>query len=281
VKNVRVAISGIAWDVTEDDAIAQLLRARGVGVIDVAPGKYFPDPQTASDARIQAVRKAWADRGISVHGMQALLFGTSGLNLFAAADVQETMLDRLDAVCRIGAGLGAGPLVFGSPKNRDRSGLDDAQTDRIAVDFFRRLGDRAARHGVTICLEPNPERYGCNFMTRTDEAARMVRLVDHPAIRMQFDSGTVTINGEDVAALLERHHDVIGHVHASEPDLVTLGTGGTDHQAIGAVLRRWLPDATVSIEMAGQPGINHAPLVVQAVELALRCYGAPGPELPR
>ncbi|HMN80426.1 MAG TPA: TIM barrel protein [Burkholderiaceae bacterium] len=269
-----VGISGIAWEVAEDEAVAAVLRARGVDAIDVAPGKYFPDLPGAGDAQIAQVRRQWRDRGFAVHGMQSLLFGTTGLNLFGSAEVQQRMLGHLDAVCRVGAGLGAVPLVFGSPKNRDRSAIaDDGQVDEIAVGFFRRLGDIARGHGVVVCLEPNPTRYGCNFMTTTDEAARIVRLVDHPAIRMQFDTGTVTINREDPVALLARHAGIVGHVHASEPDLVTLGDGNADHPALGAAIRACLPRTIVTIEMVGAPGTDHPALIARAVDLAQRAYG--------
>lgn len=69
------------------------------------------------------------------------------------------MLEHLRAVCRIGAGLGATRLVFGSPKNRDRSGLSDAQALEQAVSFFRRLGNTAQEHGVIVWqpgAQPNP-----------------------------------------------------------------------------------------------------------------------------
>ena len=46
------------------------------------------------------------------------------------------MLEHLRAVCRIGAGLGATRLVFGSPKNRDRSGLSDAWHSSRRLAFF-------------------------------------------------------------------------------------------------------------------------------------------------
>ncbi|MGC8000720.1 sugar phosphate isomerase/epimerase, partial [Salmonella enterica] len=71
--------------------------------------------------------------------MQSLLFGTTGLNLFS--DEDGVMLTRLAGVCRTGRLLGARALTFGSPKNRDRSGLDDEAVRRVATDFFRRLGD--------------------------------------------------------------------------------------------------------------------------------------------
>lgn len=271
---VRVAISNIAWDPAEDDAVADVLRRHRVDAVDIAPGKYFPDPPAATDAEIERVRRAWAERGVRIHGMQALLFGTVGLNLFGEPDVRRAMLERLDAVCRIGAGLGCGPLVFGSPKNRDRAGLDDARVDALAVEFFRDLGDRAARRGVTVCLEPNPVRYGCNFMTATAEAARMVERVAHPAIRLQLDTGAITVNREPMAATIRTHAALIGHVHASEPDLATLGDGGTDHSAAARALRAVAPEAWVTIEMVASAREPHVAAVERALALALETYGA-------
>ncbi|MEO8408655.1 MAG: TIM barrel protein [Oxalobacteraceae bacterium] len=150
---MRLAISNIAWDVSEDELIGQLLQRYGIDAIDVAPGKYFPDPANASDKDIARVRAWWAERGIEITGMQALLFGTTGLNVFGPVEVQDAMLKHLAAVCRIGAGLGAPRVVFGSPKNRDRSGLSDQEAMDVAVPFFRLLGNIAESYGVLICLQ--------------------------------------------------------------------------------------------------------------------------------
>ena len=61
---MRLAISNIAWDVSEDDDIIGLLKRYGVDAIDVAPGKYFPDPAKATDEEIARVKHWWAERGI-------------------------------------------------------------------------------------------------------------------------------------------------------------------------------------------------------------------------
>jgi sugar phosphate isomerase/epimerase len=140
---MRLAISNIAWDTSEDEDIAALLNRCGVDIIDIAPGKYFPEPAKATDQEIACVKRWWVERGIEISGMQALLFGTAGLNVFGSPQVQDAMLQHLTAVCRIGAGLGATRLVFGSPKNRDRNALNDKQVIEIAIPFFRRLGDVA------------------------------------------------------------------------------------------------------------------------------------------
>lgn len=275
---MRLAISNIAWEVAEDEAVAALLKRAGVDAIDIAPGKYFAKPSEASHREIIAVKTWWARQGIDITGMQALLFGTPGWNLFGALDSQEAMLQHLSAVCHIGGLLGATRLVFGSPKNRDRSGLGDTEAMCTATGFFRRLGDIAASEGVTVCLEPNPPCYGANFMTTSRETAEVVRQIDHPAIRMQFDTGALTINGEDPAQVLAQSAELIGHIHASEPNLLPLGDGGTNHDAAFSALSRYLPQFIVSIEMLATRNEPHLSSIERALMVAARCYRPSCPE---
>jgi len=277
---MRLAISNIAWDVSEDESIAQLLKRYDIDAIDIAPGKYFPDPAKATEEDITRVRQWWASRGIEITGMQALLFGTSGLNVFGAPEVQEALLMHLAAVCRIGAGLGATRIVFGSPKNRDRTGLSDEQVEAISVPFFRRLGEIAQAHGVIICLEPNPVCYGANFMTTSAETAEVVRKIAHPAIRMQLDTGAIAINAEDPVAVLENCVSLIGHIHASEPEIAPLGDKGADHVRVAACLRQLLPDNVVTIEMLATKNEPHLVAIERALGVAVRYYRHVGEGMP-
>jgi sugar phosphate isomerase/epimerase len=269
---MRLAISNIAWDPAEDEAIAKLLQRFAVDAIDIAPGKYFPDPAQASEEDILRVKNSWSERGIEITGMQALLFGTTGLNVFGPPEAQDAMLRHLAEVCRISAGLGAKRLVFGSPRNRDRSGLSDQHAIGLAVPFFRRLGDIAQSYGVLICLEPNPTCYGANFMTHSAETAQVVRQICHPAIKMQLDTGALTINGEDPVAVLQDAASLIGHVHASEPDLLPLGDGETDHAKVFAALEQHLPHHVVSIEMLATRQEPHEVSIARALNVAVRYY---------
>lgn len=269
---MRIAISNIAWDVSEDEAVAALLRANGIDAIDIAPGKYFPDPHTASDADIAAVKATWRARGIEITGMQALLFGTQGLNLFGSEESRAAMLAHFAAICRIGGQLGATRLVFGSPKNRDRGTLSDDAVDAIALPFFRALGDAAAQHGVIICLEPNPPLYGANYMTTSAETAAVVRKVAHPAIRMQLDSGALAINGEDPAQVVADCAALIGHIHASEPNLLPVGDGSTDHARVFSAISTALRNHLVCIEMVATANEPHLQSIARAVAATIRHY---------
>lgn len=269
---MRLAISNIAWDVCEDDVIAQLLLKYDVDAIDIAPGKYFPDPLRASPQDIVKIKGWWFDRGIEITGMQALLFGTSGLSVFGCDAAQQDLLNHLAAVCCIAAGLGVTKLVFGSPKNRDRTGLTDAQAIDMAVTFFRRLGNIAQSYNVIICLEPNPSCYGANFMTTSAETAQVVQYVAHPAIKMQFDTGALTINAESAETVLSHYGGLIGHIHASEPNLVPLGDGKTDHHAIRNALDKFLPDHLVTIEMIATQDEAHFCSIERALVVANKNY---------
>lgn len=269
---MRLSISNIAWDVEEDEAVAALLQHHAVDAIDIAPGKYFPEPAYATDEDIARVKAWWAERGIEIVGMQALLFGTTGLNVFGSDESQKSLLAHLAGVCRIGAGLGATRIVFGSPKNRDRSGLSDQQALDKAVAFFTQLGDIAQTHAVTICLEPNPPCYGANFMTNSAETAQVVKAIAHTAIRMQLDTGALSINKEHPQAVLEDCAELIGHIHASEPDLLPLGDGGCAHQCMAEAIHQYLPRHLVTIEMVATKEEPHLSAIERALDVAIRSY---------
>lgn len=273
---MRLAISNIAWDISEDENIAALLQRYAIDAIDVAPGKYFPVPAQATDRDIARVRDEWATRGFEITGMQALLFGTTGLNVFGRPDSQRALLEHLGHICRIGAGLNATRLVFGSPKNRDRTGLDDAQALEIALPFFNRLGDIAHAAGVQICLEPNPVCYGANFMTNSAQTADVVRAVAHPAIGMQLDTGALTINSEEVLQVVQDYATLIRHIHASEPQLLPLGDGATEHRKVAQALEQNLAQQVVTIEMLATENEPHLVSVERAVQTAVRFYRSHG-----
>ena len=249
---MRLSISNIAWDPSEDEAIATSLRRLGINAIDIAPSKYFLDQAAVSSQQISAVRATWSQRGFDIVGMQSLLFGLPCLNIFGPAEHRSALLQHLTHTCRIAAGLGAQRLVFGSPKNRDSSGLEPSHAAALALHFFTSLGDIALNEGVTICLEANPPSYGCNFITTTDDAIAIIKEINHPAIKLQLDTGTVLINGEDhmqLLSTLSKHPRLLGHIHISEPKLIPLGDAQSTLSMLVDRLYKALPKTLVTIEM--------------------------------
>lgn len=268
---MQIAISNIAWDPVEDTGVVQLLQQYAIDAIDIVPAKYFPDIALATDKAIAQVRDWWADKGIALTGMQALFFGTAGLNVFDVSS-QPAMLQHLTNICRIGNILGARKIVFGAPKNRDRSGLSDEVAMEIAADFFQKLGSIAKSLDVKICLEPNPIAYGANFMTTNTETLQVVQYIAHDAIKMQLDTGALAMNQEPIESALASSWQFIGHIHASEPNLLPLGDGGVDHAKIAMALQRCMPDSLVSIEMLATKAEPHLDSIERALKVAVRAY---------
>jgi len=269
---MRIAISNIAWDISEDETVAALLNKYEIDAIDIAPTKYFPVPGSASIKEIYAIHQWWVSRGIEITGLQSLLFGTTDLNIFGGVESQMRMEQHLNTICTIGSILGASRLVFGSPKNRLKGSLDNIQTKLIAVPFFKRLGDVARSRGVTICLEPNPECYGADFMTNTRDTLDIVKEVNHSNIKLHLDIGAITINGEDTLLNLIDYKDYIGHVHVSEPNLVPIGDGPTKHDIAGSILNVYMPEQLVSIEMVATKDEDHLVSIERAIITTINAY---------
>lgn len=265
----RLAVSNIAWDASEDDAIASALRAEQVHAIEIAPTKWRASPLDASAAEVAGYRRAWEDRGMRIVSMQALLFGHPEFQLFG--DTSGAMQDYLRRMTAFGAEVGAHALVFGSPKNRVRGALPIDEAMRMATDFFRPLGEFAAQHNVRFCLEANPAAYGCDFVTTTAEAVSLCEAIASSGIAVNGDLGGMTMNGESVRASIERAADVLGHFHASEPELAPLGVAA-DHVAAAAALVSVEYDRWVSIEMRAAPSGSNVERVRATVRLAKGAY---------
>ena len=253
---MKPAFSNIAWDAEQDDSIAALLVQQGVTAVEIAPTKYFAAPCNPTEGEISRIRQAWNNRGLSIVACQALLFQMNYLNLLGgagpnAAQMQRETIQYLGRILEIGAQLGARRFVFGSPKNRDRTGLDDGAAHDRAIDAFTQLAERAEQLGVVFCIEPNPAQYQCNFMTTAAEALAIVEEVNHPGLGLHLDTGIMRLNGEDPAATIERGLPWLRHFHISEPNLAPVGQGDVDHASIGRVLKRSNYQGHVSVEMRG------------------------------
>jgi sugar phosphate isomerase/epimerase len=241
-------MSAIAWEPPDDDEAARILREHGFTGIELAPTKIFTRPESASDPEIAACRAVWTQRGLRIVALQALLFGRPDLAMFGKA--RDATLEYLSGVVRLGARLGASALIFGSPRNRARGSLPPAEAWQRAVEFFRTLGKVAAEADTCLCIEPNPPRYGADFITTSAEALRLVEEVASPGFGLHLDAACARLVGEDFPARLRASARVLRHVHLSEPDLAPVHDGGSlDLPGIATALRDISYSGYVSVEM--------------------------------
>ncbi|MEA3004274.1 MAG: hydroxypyruvate isomerase [Sphingomonadales bacterium] len=275
----RLAISNIAWTPREDARALPLLEELGVRGLEIAPGIAFGDEADAlepSPAAVSRLRRRLEAHGLELVSMQSLLFGVSGAALFEGGGARARLVAGLERAIALAGRLGIPNLVFGSPANRRiPDGMERQHADAIAIETFRRLGDRCAAAGTRLALEPNPEAYGTNYLTSIGEAGRAVRQIAHPAVTLNFDLGALAMNGEQAQAgkWFGDLRDLVSHVHVSEPHLAPApGDEAAFRDAASAILGHGYA-GWFSIEMRGA-GPDNLERVRTSVERAARALQA-------
>ncbi len=270
---VKVAVSTIAWAAVDDQRVAALIHASNGHGVEVAPTREWERPLEASEDEVADYRQLWEREHLSIAALQALFYGRPDLQLFRDDDTLARTLAYLCGIIRLGAMLGAGSLVFGSPKNRLTHGRDADSVQAIATEFFREAGEVAARHGTVVCVEANPVEYGGDFVTTVAEARQLVDRVRHPGFGLHLDIGGMILSGEDIPDVIRECGDQIRHFHVSEPFLAPVHSGDTDHETIAEALRDVGYDGWVSIEMRPDPEHSVTDHVGPSLERVVRAYG--------
>lgn len=264
----HLAASNIAWDSSDDERVAAMLAAGGLSGVEIAPTKWRTDVFVLPPAAAETYRAWWEDRGLRIVALQSLLYGRPELQLFRES-TRQALGDHLKNCIGLASHLGAQVLVFGSPSARVRGSLSFDEAVDVAAVFFRDIADRAAAVGVTLCIEPNPPEYGCDFVNTLGEAAVLSDAVSSAGFGVHADVGAMTLAGEDYLAALRNAAPHLRHVHASEPDLAEIGTRGVDHPRVKDALVAINYNGCVSIEM--RPGGMDA--LTRAIQVTKAAYG--------
>jgi len=103
---------------------------------------------------------------------------------------------------------------------------------------------------VTIVVE-YLNRFEMYLINCAADAAALVREVDHPNCRLMYDTFHAHIEEKDPRAALQDCRDVLVHVHASENDRGTPGTGQVAWDETFAALKEIGYDGWIVIEAFG------------------------------
>lgn len=254
---MNLAISNIAWDEEYDDEIYRIMNDSGIRGLEIAPTKIWDDIFDLDIISVQKFDQKLRKQNIRPIAMQSLLYGKPDLIIWGTPPVREKTINYLTQVLKIAKELEIGALVFGSPKNRIiPKELELKDAEEIAIEFFRAMADVAVRYQTMICIEPNPEAYGTNFLNTTREALSFVTKINHPGLKVNIDTGTISLNSEEDWDYLKAHSGYIGHVHISEPFLDKIDFTNPAHAKVRKLLRDVKYERWVSIEMKAQENLE-------------------------
>jgi D-psicose/D-tagatose/L-ribulose 3-epimerase len=271
---MQLAVSNIAWTNEEEVPIANLLQQLGVKYVELAPTKQWLDPTTASDKELSEYKKFWTSRGMNIVAFQSMLFNRPDLKIFESESLRDETREYLQKFIALAPKLGAGVLVFGSPKNRQKGDLRTNEAQAIAKDFFDALGDAAQSQQTIFCIEPNPTDYACDFVTNATEGITIVRTVNNSGFGLHLDLAGMTLAGDDIATSIRSAGSLLKHFHISAPYLEQVEErDDVDYRLAAQTLHEVGYDNFVSIEMKPGPAGENMARVETAVKFVQKIFG--------
>lgn len=231
-------------------AAAKLVRSAGYLGLEIAPFTLAENPSLISAGERREYRAILDSEGLAFVGLHWLMVAPKGLHVTTPdAALRDRSWRHIRDLIDLCADLGPhAVMVFGSPQQR--STVDGASVEEATCRFVEGLANvagQALERDVTILVEALPAGQS-NVVTTLDEAARIVRQIGSAAIRTMFDTHNAVDEKEAHAALVEKHFDLVRHVHVNEMDGKHPGTGGYDFKPVLSALRRLGYQGWVSVE---------------------------------
>jgi D-psicose/D-tagatose/L-ribulose 3-epimerase len=246
----RHAICNEAFEKFAFADACRAIRKAGYEGIEIAPFTLAEDPATIPPSKRTEYRDAMAGEGLRFVGLHWLMVSPTGLHVTTPdAALRARSWQHIRNLIDLCADLGPdGVMVFGSPNQRSTTGgLNREQATRNYIEGLASVGPHAAERGVIVLVEALPKAQ-CDVVQTLDESADIVREIASPGVRTMFDTHNAIDEAEPHAVLIDRHYDVIRHVHVNELDGRHCGAGSYDFKPVLSVLRRRNFPGWVSLE---------------------------------
>jgi D-psicose/D-tagatose/L-ribulose 3-epimerase len=132
------------------------------------------------------------------------------------------------------------------------SGAGPTEDERKrAADTLRQSADIAQQHNVMLAIE-YLNRFECYFLTTCAQAKDLVQRVNHPSFRTMYDTFHANIEEKDPTSAIKGLAPHFVHVHISENDRGTPGTGMVHWDESFKALREVKYDGWLVIEAFGR-----------------------------
>lgn len=164
------------------------------------------------------------------------------------ADLEKVLVYARKALARV-AGLGVKTVVFGSGGARKvPDGFARERAWQQLVTFGKRVAPEAARHGITIAVEPL-RREETNIINTAAEGLRYVEAVAHPSFQLMVDLYHLATEHEDAGIIVEAAPH-IRHFHIANPHgrVYPLTADEFDYGPFFRALRRIGYEGGISVE---------------------------------
>jgi D-psicose/D-tagatose/L-ribulose 3-epimerase len=193
--------------------------------------------------------------------IKALGFGATAVTVMSPEtnpisplkEVREAAVNYLDRVLECGQAFGneilCGPLhsALGAFSGAGAT----AEEFKAGVETMQEAGERAKARGQRLALECL-NRFECYFLNTAAQGVKFVEAVDHPSVKLMYDSFHANIEEKNQAQAFATAAKHVIHVHVSENDRGTPGTGGVNWDSFWSGLTTHGYNGYTTIEAFGR-----------------------------
>jgi len=218
--------------------------------IEIAPFTVAADVRQITPERGAEVRQAAEKVGLEVIGIHWLLAKTEGFYMTSPeADVRRRTSDYFAELARFCDDLGGQVMVCGSPQQRNLlPGVTHEQAMDYAAEVFSAVVPALEQHEVVLALEPLAPGE-TDFMQTADSAVELIERIGSSQVRLHLDCKAMSSESVPIPELIRRHHQLMAHFHANDPNLRGPGMGELDFRPIFEALGEVDYRGWVSVEV--------------------------------
>ncbi len=202
----------------EHDGLLDQIKGLGFDAVEI------PIFNTAATADYERLGKRLKSLGLAATAVTVM--GQDNNPISPDPAVRKAAVAYLDKVLECGQAFGCeilcGPIHSAIGVFRGHGPTDDEF--KAGVDTLRRAAEKAEVRKIKLAVE-YLNRFEIYFLTTVAQASRFVREVNHPYLKMMYDSFHAHIEEKDQAKAIASCAAETIHVHVSENDRGVPGTG--------------------------------------------------------
>jgi D-psicose/D-tagatose/L-ribulose 3-epimerase len=202
-------------------------------------------------AHYKSVRKELDNQGLGCTAVTCV--GPDHNPISPDEKVRAAALERLkwaiDCTATLGSGVLCGP--FHSPLGVFSGAGPTADEKKYGADVLRQAADYAQKSKVLLTIE-YLNRFECYFLTTAADTKALVQSVNHPNFKAMYDTFHANIEEKNIAQTIKSFAGTFAHVHISENDRGTPGTGHVHWDETFKALRQVKYDGWLTIESFGR-----------------------------
>jgi sugar phosphate isomerase/epimerase len=235
------------------ERVCAFCHEMGYSGVEVAPFTIAPHVSLVDQATRAQMRKVADRMEVEILGLHWLLANVaSDRQLYVThpdEQIRANTADYFTQLVQLCADLGGRIMVIGSPKARNLlPGVKRAQAMAFAREVFAPCLELAARHNVTLAIEPlGPKE--TDFLNTAAEGIELIELIGHPNFRLHLDTKAMSSEQTPIPEIIRQSARHLAHFHTNDPNLLGPGMGELDFVPIIAALKEIGYGGYLSVEV--------------------------------